>query len=51
MKEFRDKEGGAWSMLADPKGRIALDYGVAATCSGDEFIIDDNETRRLRNGA
>ena len=29
VREFRDKEGGAWPMLADPKGRIALDYGVA----------------------
>ena len=29
VKEFRDKEGGSWPMLTDPKGRIALDYGVA----------------------
>ena len=29
VREFRDKEGGAWPMLADPKGRIALEYGVA----------------------
>ena len=29
VKEFRDKEGGTWPMLTDPKGRIALDYGVA----------------------
>ena len=29
VREFRDKEGGSWPMLADPKGRIALDYGVA----------------------
>ncbi|HEX2047442.1 MAG TPA: TlpA disulfide reductase family protein [Acidimicrobiales bacterium] len=29
VREFRDKEGGDWPMLADPKGRIALDYGVA----------------------
>jgi cytochrome c biogenesis protein CcmG/thiol:disulfide interchange protein DsbE len=29
VREFRDKEGGGWPMLADPKGRVALDYGVA----------------------
>ncbi len=29
VREFRDKEGGAWPMLTDPKGRVALDYGVA----------------------
>ena len=29
VREFRDKEGGGWPMLTDPKGRIALDYGVA----------------------
>ncbi len=29
VREFRDKEGGSWPMLADPKGRIALDFGVA----------------------
>ncbi|HTJ74097.1 MAG TPA: redoxin domain-containing protein [Acidimicrobiales bacterium] len=29
VQEFRDKEGGTWPMLTDPKGRIALDYGVS----------------------
>jgi cytochrome c biogenesis protein CcmG/thiol:disulfide interchange protein DsbE len=29
VREFRDKEGGGWPMLTDPKGRVALDYGVA----------------------
>ncbi len=29
VREFRDREGGSWPMLADAKGRIALDYGVA----------------------
>jgi cytochrome c biogenesis protein CcmG/thiol:disulfide interchange protein DsbE len=29
VREFRDKEGGTWPMLTDPKGRIALDYGVS----------------------
>jgi cytochrome c biogenesis protein CcmG/thiol:disulfide interchange protein DsbE len=29
VREFRDDEGGTWPMLTDPKGRIALDYGVS----------------------
>jgi len=29
VRRFRDKEGGTWPMVADPKGRIALDFGVA----------------------
>jgi cytochrome c biogenesis protein CcmG/thiol:disulfide interchange protein DsbE len=37
VKEFRDKEGGSWPMLADPKGRIALDYGVAGV--PESFLI------------
>ena len=37
VKEFRDKEGGRWSMLTDPKGRIALDYGVAGV--PESFLI------------
>ena len=37
VREFRDKEGGGWSMLADPKGRIALDYGVAGV--PESFLI------------
>lgn len=37
VKEFRDKEGGSWAMLADPKGRIALDYGVAGV--PESFLI------------
>jgi cytochrome c biogenesis protein CcmG/thiol:disulfide interchange protein DsbE len=37
VREFRDKEGGAWPMLADPKGRIALDYGVAGI--PESFLI------------
>lgn len=37
VKEFRDKEGGAWAMLTDPKGRIALDYGVAGV--PESFLI------------
>jgi cytochrome c biogenesis protein CcmG, thiol:disulfide interchange protein DsbE len=37
VKEFRDKEGGAWPMLVDNKGRIALDYGVAGV--PESFLI------------
>ena len=37
VKEYRDKEGGDWAMLADPKGRIALDYGVAGV--PESFLI------------
>lgn len=37
VREFRDKEGGAWPMLADPKGRIALDYGVAGV--PESFLV------------
>ncbi|MGH9264933.1 MAG: TlpA family protein disulfide reductase [Acidimicrobiales bacterium] len=29
VREFRQREGGSWPMVADPKGRIALDFGVA----------------------
>jgi cytochrome c biogenesis protein CcmG/thiol:disulfide interchange protein DsbE len=29
VREFRTANGGAWPMLTDPKGRIALDYGVS----------------------
>jgi cytochrome c biogenesis protein CcmG, thiol:disulfide interchange protein DsbE len=37
VREFRDKEGGGWAMLADPKGRVALDYGVAGV--PESFLI------------
>ncbi len=37
VQEFRAKEGGAWSMLTDPKGRIALDYGVAGV--PESFLV------------
>jgi cytochrome c biogenesis protein CcmG/thiol:disulfide interchange protein DsbE len=37
VREFRDKEGGDWPMLADPKGRVALDYGVAGI--PESFLI------------
>jgi len=37
VREFRDKEGGGWALLADPKGRVALDYGVAGI--PESFLI------------
>ena len=37
VREFRDKEGGTWPMLTDPKGRIALDYGVSGV--PESFLI------------
>ncbi|MDQ3895714.1 MAG: TlpA family protein disulfide reductase [Actinomycetota bacterium] len=37
VKEFRDSEGGTWPMLTDPKGRIALDYGVAGV--PESFLV------------
>ncbi|MDQ4091685.1 MAG: TlpA family protein disulfide reductase [Actinomycetota bacterium] len=37
VKEFRDKEGGSWDMVTDPKGRVALDYGVAGV--PESFLI------------
>jgi len=37
VREYRDKEGGAWPMLTDPKGRVALDYGVAGI--PESFLI------------
>lgn len=37
VREFRDKEGGGWPMLVDPKGRVALDYGVAGI--PESFLI------------
>lgn len=37
VREFRDKEGGGWPMIADPKGRVALDYGVAGV--PESFLI------------
>ena len=38
VREFRDKEGGTWAMVDDPKGRIALDYGVAGV--PESFLVD-----------
>lgn len=38
VREYRDQEGGTWPMLSDPKGRIALDFGVAGV--PESFLID-----------
>ena len=37
VREFRDANGGAWPMLTDPKGRIALDYGVSGV--PESFLV------------
>ena len=37
VREYRDKEGGSWAMITDPKGRVALDYGVAGV--PESFLI------------
>ena len=38
VREFRAREGGEWPVLSDPKGRIALDYGVAGV--PESFLVD-----------
>ena len=38
VKEFRAAEGGSWPMLEDPKGRIAIDFGVAGV--PESFLVD-----------
>jgi len=38
VKDFRGKEGGDWPMVTDPKGRIALDYGVAGV--PESFLVN-----------
>jgi cytochrome c biogenesis protein CcmG/thiol:disulfide interchange protein DsbE len=50
VREFRDKEGGGWPMLADPKGRVALDYGVAGI--PESFLIspDGVVTAKISGG-
>jgi len=50
VREFRDKEGGTWPMLTDPKGRIALDYGVSGV--PESFLIspDGIVTAKLLGG-
>ncbi len=38
VKEFRADKGGAWPMVADPRGRIALDFGVAGV--PESYLVD-----------
>jgi len=38
VREFRDDKGGDWPMVADPRGRIALDFGVAGV--PESYLID-----------
>ncbi|MGH3850392.1 MAG: TlpA family protein disulfide reductase [Pseudonocardiaceae bacterium] len=40
VREFRGAKGGSWPMLSDPKGRVALDFGVAGV--PESFLIDPN---------
>jgi cytochrome c biogenesis protein CcmG/thiol:disulfide interchange protein DsbE len=37
VRQFRSEHGGAWSMLVDPAGRIALELGVAGV--PESFLI------------
>jgi cytochrome c biogenesis protein CcmG/thiol:disulfide interchange protein DsbE len=38
VRAFRSDKGGTWPMVTDPKGRIALDYGVAGV--PESFQVD-----------
>lgn len=38
VREFRDEKGGDWPMVSDPRGRIALDFGVAGV--PESYLID-----------
>ena len=38
VKEFRADEGGDWPMLTDPRGRVALDFGVAGV--PESYLLD-----------
>jgi len=40
VKEFRADEGGSWPMLTDPKGSIALNFGVSGV--PESFLVDPN---------
>jgi cytochrome c biogenesis protein CcmG/thiol:disulfide interchange protein DsbE len=39
-KAFLAKEGGGWALLDDPRGALALDYGVRG--QPETFVIDPN---------
>jgi cytochrome c biogenesis protein CcmG/thiol:disulfide interchange protein DsbE len=38
VRSFRDEKGGTWPMVTDPKGRIALDYGVSGV--PESFLVN-----------
>ncbi len=38
VKDFRAEKGGTWPMLADPNGKIALDFGVAGV--PESFLVN-----------
>jgi cytochrome c biogenesis protein CcmG/thiol:disulfide interchange protein DsbE len=38
VRQFRAKEGGEWPLVADPDGRVALDFGVAGV--PESYLID-----------
>jgi cytochrome c biogenesis protein CcmG/thiol:disulfide interchange protein DsbE len=42
VRTFRDEEGGAWPMVADPRGRTALDYGVSGV--PESFLVSPEGT-------
>ncbi len=46
VKEFRADEGGTWPMLTDPKGSIALHFGVSGV--PESFLVDPNGIVRSR---
>ncbi len=37
VRQFRAERGGDWPMLADPRGKVALDFGVAGV--PESFLI------------
>jgi len=42
VRQFRAEQGGDWPMVADPGGRIALDFGVAGV--PESFLISPDGT-------
>lgn len=46
VKEFRADEGGTWPMLTDPKGSIALHFGVSGV--PESFLVDPGGIVRAR---
>jgi cytochrome c biogenesis protein CcmG/thiol:disulfide interchange protein DsbE len=42
VRDFRRKEGGDWPLLADPNGRIALDFGVSGV--PESYLISPDGT-------